>query len=526
MVARRAARSGILWGSVFGAYVASAALGYSGVYKTAAARRALAAQFSGNSAVSAIVGPAHEIQTVAGYTQWKCSALLCLLAAIWGVLTGTKLLRGEEDSGRLELLLAGPTTRGRGAGAAVEGLGAGAVVLFVVSGLVNVAVGRFSNVSIGAGPMLFLALTTALVGALFLALGALASQLAATRRRAASWSAAALGVAYVLRMVADADPQLRWMRWTTPLGWVEQSQPLTAGRVAPLVFLVLGTLLSAGAAVVLASRRDLLGSVVSDRDSAPTRTALLGGSAGLAMRQMRPTLLGWATGIAVAGVVYGSLTQPAAKSLTSSPEVAKVLARLGGQGAGAKVFLGVIFLMLAVLVALVATGQITAARHEEQSGRLDHLLVQPVSRWRWLGGRAVVAVVTVALAGALAGISTLVGTVGQHTGVGSWSVLDAGLNIVAPALCVVGVGIACFGLVPRAAVAVTYAVVAWSLLVEFVGGALATNHLVLDMSLFHQMASSPSVAPNWASAAVMLGIGTGCAAIGFAGFARRDLVGE
>jgi hypothetical protein len=44
---------------------------------------------------------------VAGYTVWKSFMFLIVVGSAWGLLTGTKLLRGEEDAGRWELLLAG-----------------------------------------------------------------------------------------------------------------------------------------------------------------------------------------------------------------------------------------------------------------------------------------------------------------------------------------------------------------------------------------------------------------------------------
>ena len=43
----------------------------------------------------------------------------------FGLLTATRLMRREEDSGRWELLLAGQTTRRRAAVQAVAGLAAG-----------------------------------------------------------------------------------------------------------------------------------------------------------------------------------------------------------------------------------------------------------------------------------------------------------------------------------------------------------------------------------------------------------------
>ncbi len=104
----KAVRSGVLWGYIFGLSVASSALGYASSYKTAAQRAHLAALFGSNAGLNTINGPAHELQTVAGFTVWKCFGILTIVGATWGLLTATRLLRGEEDAGRWELLLAGP----------------------------------------------------------------------------------------------------------------------------------------------------------------------------------------------------------------------------------------------------------------------------------------------------------------------------------------------------------------------------------------------------------------------------------
>ena len=54
-------------------------------------------------------------------------ALLVIVGAIWGLLTATRLLRGEEDAGRWELLLTGRTTRGGRPLQALGGLAVGVV---------------------------------------------------------------------------------------------------------------------------------------------------------------------------------------------------------------------------------------------------------------------------------------------------------------------------------------------------------------------------------------------------------------
>ena len=92
LTAWRAARSGALWGLVFGVAIASSEISYTTIYTTQAQRDALAAAYGSNKATSALFGPAPQLQTVAGFTVFKISMTLMILGAVWGLLLATKLL--------------------------------------------------------------------------------------------------------------------------------------------------------------------------------------------------------------------------------------------------------------------------------------------------------------------------------------------------------------------------------------------------------------------------------------------------
>ena len=128
-------------------------------------------------------------------------------------------------------------------------------------------------------------------------------------------------------------------------------------------------------------------------------------------------------------------------------------------------------------MAFVAAGQVTAARAEEATGRLEHLLVRPVARshgsaeggwwrqrWCWP-------------AGCRAGIVTWLGAASQHAGVSFPALLGAGLNIVPPALVILGIGGLAAGIWPRSTPFVIYGVLGWSLLIEVIGGVGALEPL-------------------------------------------------
>jgi ABC-2 type transport system permease protein len=125
-------------------------------------------------------------------------------------------VRGEEEAGRWEPLLAGQTIRRRAAAGAVAGLGLGLLTFWAGTAAITVAVGNSDDAGFTVSASLFASVTMVAGAAVFLAVGALCSQLSATRGQAAALSAGVFGVAYLLRLVAYSSSSLRWLRWVTP----------------------------------------------------------------------------------------------------------------------------------------------------------------------------------------------------------------------------------------------------------------------------------------------------------------------
>src|SRR5439155_557352 len=123
---------------------------YRSTFPTPASRANLVRSFQGNPAFESIFGLTRHLDTVAGYTAYKTLFTMTILGAVWGLLRATAFLRGEEDAGRFELLLAGPTTRGRATAQVVAGLGAGLVALWVPAALLSLAGGHSDAVGAGA----------------------------------------------------------------------------------------------------------------------------------------------------------------------------------------------------------------------------------------------------------------------------------------------------------------------------------------------------------------------------------------
>ena len=123
--ARRIVRSAGLWGAVFGGYIAYAAWEYATSYPAVASREKIALTFGTNAGLSALLGQGQQLAAIGGFTAWRAMGVLVPVGAVWAMLAATRLTRGEEDAGRLELLLAGQTTRRRAVAQAEAGLAAG-----------------------------------------------------------------------------------------------------------------------------------------------------------------------------------------------------------------------------------------------------------------------------------------------------------------------------------------------------------------------------------------------------------------
>jgi ABC-2 type transport system permease protein len=523
LTARRAARSGALWGLVFGVYVVSSVTSYTTIAKTAAQRAKLAASFGTNAGTNALLGIARRIDTVAGFTAWRSLGVLTMAGAIWALLIATRLTRGEEDAGRWELLLAGQTARGRAAWQAMAGLAAGLASLWAVTAVISVAVGHSSRAKFTTSGSLFLSVALVASAAMFLAVGAVCGQLAASRHQANGMAAAVFGAAFLVRMVADSGSGIEWLRWASPLGWVEELHPLTGSRPMALAPIIALTVTACVAATWVASRRDLGASALAAHDSRPARTALLGGPLGLAVRLTRPVAIGWVAGLAVLGLVGGLVAQSASGATSGSATVQRAMARLGAHRGGAASYLAIFFVMSAGVVAFAAAGQLAATRNEEAEGYVELLFARPVGRGQWLAGRVAVAAALVLVAGVATGLAAWVGAATQHSGVGLGELTQAGFNLALPALFVLGLGALAYGLAPRLASAATYGVVAWSFLLQLIGSGLKLNHWLLDTSVLAHIAPAPAANPNWAAAGWLAGLGLLGLGTGVVAFNRRDV---
>jgi ABC-2 type transport system permease protein len=522
-VTRRAFRDArvrtLAFAYLFAIYSYIQPVGYRHAYPTLASRAAFAQAFGNNVGLRLFYGYPFDLLTVGGYTAWRVGGVLAIAAAAFGVLAAVRPLRGDEEAGRTELVLAGIVGRRASYLAAMAAIAAGIVALWVAM-LVGFVVG-----GLPWGGSAFLALATVSVAPVFVGLGAVASQVAPTRRIALELGSAAVGLFLMLRAIGDTASNLAWLRWLTPLGWAEEMRPFTGTR--PLV-LVLPAVATIGLLIVaerLFVRRDIGTGVLPARDTANPRFGLLSSPAAQAIRSLRGTLTAWAAGVGLFAFILGVVS----KSVNSAgipKNIALQLEKLGvGSILTATGYLSFVFFFFVLALSLFVCAQVGSARREEEDERLEPLLALPVGRVPWLGGRLVLAICAAAALSLLAGALTWAGAVITGANVPLADMLGAGVNCLPVAFLFLGLAALAYAVAPRASGGIAYGIVIASFLWQAVGSLLAVPRWLVDLTPFAHISLVPAQTFRPAPAAIMIAIGLVSGAAALAVFRRRDLLG-
>jgi ABC-2 type transport system permease protein len=522
-LARRAFRDArvrtVAFGCLFALIAYTQPLAYRHAYPTLASRATFAHSFADNKAIRLFYGIPHNLLTVSGYSAWRVGGTLAIFAAVFGLLAAVRAFRTEEDTGRMELILSGFVGRRTAYLASLAAIGAGIAVLWLAEFAGSLLAG------LPAGGSAYLALSTGSVVLVFAGVGAVASQLAPTRRIAIELGGATVALFFMLRVIADTATSAGWLRWATPLGWAEELRPFTGAHPVVLLLPVLAAALLLAGAARIAATRDVGTGVLPARDAADPSLRLLSSTTAQALRGERGSLIVWLSSLGAFAFITGVI----AKS-TSTAGISKSLQReLAKLGSGSIVtptgYLAFTFIFFVLAVSLFACAQLSAARHVEADQQLETLLSQPVSRTGWLAGRLLLAAGAATVISVAAGLLTWAGAESGGVTISLPRMLEAGANCLPVALLFLGIAALAYAALPRASTGIAYGLVTVTFLWQLFGSLLGAPRWLVDLTPFAHVGLVPAQPFRAGAAAVMLAIGLVAALTALGVFRRRDLLG-
>ncbi|MFD0887368.1 ABC transporter permease, partial [Streptosporangium algeriense] len=257
-----------------------------------------------------------------------------------------------------------------------------------------------------------------------------------------------------------------------------------------------------------------------------TATPRLSGPTALAWRLHRGVLLSWTIAFAVVGAVFGALALSVGDIVDDSPQLAELMAGLGGAGAVVDAFLATEMSLLGMVASGYAVQAALRPRTEEIEMRAEPILTTAVPRWRWLAGHLVWALggatVILTVAGLAAGLAH-----GTRVGDPAGQVLritGAAMAQVPAVWVPAGVAVLLFGFVPRLTTLV------WTVLAAFVllgqlGRLLGIDERIQNLSPFAHLPRVPGGEVTFGPLAWLVVVAAALVLAGLAGFRRRDLTG-
>ena len=340
-----------------------------------------------NPALGLIFGPAFDLTTVDGFNAWRSLALGGFLAALGAIFTVTRASRGQEDSGRAELLASGVLGRQSLLLTSCAMAFIGMLALGVVCSVVTILCGGDPRSSV------LLAATFTATGWMFASVAAVTAQLGSDARTSNfPCGGHPRGAVPAARLrVFDRGTVVDCVDQPARVG-VTESRPASGNHWWPLL-LALGLSLGLlGAAFALQSRRDFGQGAIAPKPG-PAR----GGDRStwrLALRLNRGPLITWAVAFAMLGVVFGFFTTSITDILGSDSTVQRVLASGAVSGADlVSAFLVTILSLIGILAAVPGVQVMLKVRTEELEDHVGPIMATAVPRSRYYASNVLPALV-------------------------------------------------------------------------------------------------------------------------------------
>jgi ABC-2 type transport system permease protein len=484
------------------------------IYSTPAELARLRETLGDNTAVIAMSGPPELLATIGGEIVFEIFTYLAVVVALMNMFVVGRNTRSDEETGRAELVRSARVGRRAPLAATL----AVAALADLVVGLVVFGVGVLTELPVTGSVLLGLA--TAGVGLTFAALTAVAAQVFENTRAVYGAVALAIGASYVLRAAGDVGNEA--LSWASPIGWGHRTVPYAGDRFWPLLLPLTASALLAALAVVLLERRDFGAGFVPTRLGRPEASRLLVSPVGLAWRLQRAALIGWACGLFLLGVAYGSVTNSIEEYVADNPEVAELLP--GGAEDVVDSYLALTMLILAVISSAFGVTSALRLRGEETGGRAEPVLATAVSRLSWLGSHLSVALVGSAVVLVAAGVGEGLAYGLSVSDLGQVARMAAvGLAYVPAVWLVVAVAAFGFGWLPRAASVVAWSMVGYCAVVAVFADSFNLPDWALQASPFAHLPQVPLESFTATAAVLVVAVGAALVVGGAAGLHRRDI---
>jgi ABC-2 type transport system permease protein len=509
----------------------------------ATATPAVVTAFISFSHIISFLGDPYAMNTPQGYITFRyLETTVPLLLSLWPILAGARLVRGEEERGTMDVLLATSQSRTR---LLLEKVGALFLALLVIAVLFALGV-----VGGEAGLHVHIDFVSALLAGLNLSglafffgmVALLISQLTASRRAAAGWASGLL-VLFLLLDMTGREVSGSWLPYLSPFYYYNLNRPLLPGfpdqPLAALLLLGLSVLCIVGS-IVLFARRDIGRSAFESQRERASGTEPALRSLSRAERQVSTRAVSlhtlfadgwgsfwWLFGIVAFCAALLFVTPGFQKAFNQAVQQTPWLAGYLSDtptNTNAALLGTLVFAFVPAVVVILALTLALKWPSDLENGRLELVFSTPQSRPGVLLERFSANLLVVLLAPVLTWLALTIGAQIINLNVDQGRLLAASFSMLPPALISMGLVYALAGRLRYGAVlGIVTAYLVLSYLQESLEGNIQFPAWVMSLSIFHLYGSPIFLGMNWTNFLGMTAVAVVLLVIGLAQFRNVDI---
>lgn len=433
-----------------------------------------------------------------------------IAAAIMSILLVVRHTRGEEQSGRAELVRSAIIGRHAPLTAAL--------VIALITNAVLAVLLVIGTLSIGfpAGSAALFGISVAATGLLFAGITAVTVQVAQAGSAAAGLSGVVLVLASLLRGVAATMGNDTIGLWFSPLAWANLTRMLDDERWSPVALTLAATAIMILLGYVLSTRRDVGAGLIAPRRGRMAASRSLAGPFALALRLQRRGLIWWVVAMVVLGLVWGSLVMSV--SSLGPDEIGSYFGDDVARG-----YLSLIGVTQVFIIGVYTLTAMSRAKAEETSGRLENTLGTATGRIRWLASWLTAVALGTTVLTLLAGLAIGAGAASAMNDPVILGTMTGALFARLPELlALAGIAAILYGISPRLQ-GLAWAMYGYGAVVRFFGSPLGLPEPVQMLSVFQHIPRMPAETAHAAPIVSLTVLAFALTLIALVAFRRRSL---
>lgn len=523
---RQGLKGALIIGFLVGFMVFIQAYGYKETYPDKASQDQFAQSLSAAPSLGILYGSTDNLSEGAnGYIVYRVVAFMSLIIAVWAIMAITKLLRGNEEDGRWEVIRSGGVTATSSTLHVTLGFLYAFLLSFIIGTCLTVLTTSNSDFNMPLHSAVLIGCALFAPALLFVGVGVFVSQLAITRRRALFYGLFPLVITYFIRSIANTNPDFKALLEWTPFGWSMLISPVVSPQalwLLPYIFLFIVFTIGG----IWLAHRDLGSSVIRESKKVKSHFFLLGSPWQLALRQNIWTYVAWGGFSLSMGGIVASILNVATDATASSSTLSKSVSALASNTSDLKLaFLGAGMIFVVLVLLILATVIMGSIRGDEAKQYLETILVHPKTRTMWLIGRLVLGIVMTLLI-SFASVTLVYFAAPDDLDLDFLKLTAFSISMLGTVIFLMGAGTLMYGVLPRITVISMYLIICWSFIIDLVSSVIKLDEIILQSSLFHYMTFNLADWPDWKTFAWLTILGIIMAAIGIVRFTKRDLTSE